>query len=148
MRQRLSRLTKLLYGSGDLGFSLTTTLIGAYLAIFLTDVVRISPALAGTVILISKVYDSITDPFEGILADRTRTKLGRRRPYLARTSSGTPDPRLAGFTGERCDRRGRWARALRTLHFLAACPVVRGRAAQRVRRSAQPRQRCVSSPRR
>lgn len=44
--------------------------------------VRISPALAGTVILISKIYDSITDPFEGILADRTRTRLGRRRPYL------------------------------------------------------------------
>jgi oligogalacturonide transporter len=46
-------------------------------------VVRISPALAGTVILISKIYDSITDPFEGILADRTRTKLGRRRPVPA-----------------------------------------------------------------
>ena len=58
------------------------TLIGFYYLYFLTDVVRISPALAGVVILISKLYDSITDPFEGVLADRTRTRLGRRRPYL------------------------------------------------------------------
>jgi MFS family permease len=41
-----------------------------------------SPRLAGTVILISKIYDSITDPFEGLIADRTRTRFGRRRPYL------------------------------------------------------------------
>jgi Na+/melibiose symporter-like transporter len=34
------------------------------------------------VILISKIYDSVTDPFEGVISDRTRTKLGRRRPYL------------------------------------------------------------------
>jgi len=34
------------------------------------------------VILISKFYDAVTDPFEGIFIDRTRTKLGRRRPYL------------------------------------------------------------------
>ena len=50
------------------------------------DVVRLSPALAGTVILISKVYDSITDPFEGLLSDRTRIALGRRRPYFDRRS--------------------------------------------------------------
>ena len=43
MEQKLTRVTKLLYGSGDLGFSLTTTLIGAYLAIFLTDVVGVPP---------------------------------------------------------------------------------------------------------
>jgi Na+/melibiose symporter-like transporter len=38
MSDRLSRRTKLLYGVGDTGFSLTTTIIGAYFAIFLTDV--------------------------------------------------------------------------------------------------------------
>ena len=56
--------------------------VNFYYLVFLVDVVRISPVLAGTVILISKVYDAITDPLEGILSDRTRTKLGRRRPYL------------------------------------------------------------------
>jgi oligogalacturonide transporter len=75
-------LRKLGYGLGDIYGGGSGVVISFYYLYFLTDVVRISPALAGTVILISKVYDSITDPFEGIIADRTRTRLGRRRPYL------------------------------------------------------------------
>ena len=46
MPDRLSRRTKLIYGFGDTGFSLTTTIIAAYLAIFLTDVVGIAPGTA------------------------------------------------------------------------------------------------------
>ncbi len=79
---KLSLWRKLGYGLGDIYGGGSGVVIGFYYLYFLTDVVRISPALAGTVILISKVYDSITDPFEGIIADRTRTRLGRRRPYL------------------------------------------------------------------
>ena len=80
--EKLSLWTKIGYGLGDIYGGGSGVVISFYYLIFLTDVVRISPALAGTVILISKIYDSITDPFEGLLADRTRTKLGRRRPYL------------------------------------------------------------------
>lgn len=80
--EKLSWWTKIGYGLGDIYGGGAGVVISFYYLIFLTDVVRIPPALAGTVILVSKVYDSITDPFEGILADRTRTRLGRRRPYL------------------------------------------------------------------
>jgi oligogalacturonide transporter len=80
--ERLSLWQKIGYGLGDIYGGGSGTLIGALYLYFLTDVVRINPALAGVVILISKVYDSITDPFEGIIADRTRTRLGRRKPYL------------------------------------------------------------------
>jgi oligogalacturonide transporter len=80
--EKLSWWTKIGYGLGDIYGGGSGVVISFYYLIFLTDVVRIAPALAGTVILISKIYDSITDPFEGLLADRTRTKLGRRRPYL------------------------------------------------------------------
>ena len=80
--EELSFWRKLGYGLGDIYGGGSGVIISFYYLVFLTDVVRISPALAGTVILISKVYDSITDPFEGLLADRTRTRLGRRRPYL------------------------------------------------------------------
>ena len=80
--EKLSWWTKIGYGLGDIYGGGSGVIISFYYLIFLTDVVRIAPALAGTVILISKIYDSITDPFEGIIADRTRTKLGRRRPYL------------------------------------------------------------------
>ncbi len=80
--EKLTWWTKIGYGLGDIYGGGAGVVIGFYYLIFLTDVVRIAPALAGTVILISKIYDSITDPFEGLIADRTRTALGRRRPYL------------------------------------------------------------------
>ena len=80
--EKLSWWSKIGYGLGDIYGGGSGVVISFYYLIFLTDVIRISPALAGTVILISKVYDSLTDPFEGILADRTRTRFGRRRPYL------------------------------------------------------------------
>jgi sugar (glycoside-pentoside-hexuronide) transporter len=80
--EKLSLWRKLGYGLGDIYGGGSGVVISFYYLIFLTDVVRLNPALAGTVILISKVYDAITDPFEGLIADRTRTRLGRRRPYL------------------------------------------------------------------
>ena len=80
--EKLTIWQKLGYGVGDFYGGGAGTLISFFYLVFLTDVIRISPGLAGMVILISKVYDSITDPFEGVLSDRTRTKLGRRRPYL------------------------------------------------------------------
>ncbi|MCX6068668.1 MAG: MFS transporter, partial [Chloroflexi bacterium] len=85
MEARSEKLTfwqKLGYGMGDFYGGGAGTLISFFYLVFLTDVIRISPGLAGTVILISKIYDSVTDPFEGVISDRTRTKLGRRRPYL------------------------------------------------------------------
>ena len=57
MEQKLKAITKLLYGSGDLGFSLTTTLIGAYFAIFLTDVVGVAPSVAAAAFFVSHRYD-------------------------------------------------------------------------------------------
>jgi len=82
MKNKLSRITKIIYGSGDLGFSLTTTIIGAYFLFFLTDVVGIKPAVAGIAILVGRTWDYINDPLIGYLSDRTRSRWGRRRPFL------------------------------------------------------------------
>ncbi len=85
MNQEGEQLTfwqKLGYGVGDIFGGGSGTLINFFYLVFLTDVVRINPASAGTVILVSKIYDSVTDPIEGVISDRTRTRLGRRRPYL------------------------------------------------------------------
>ncbi len=79
--EKLTFWQKLGYGLGDFYGGGAGTLISFFYIVFLTDVVRISPGLAGIVILVSKIYDAITDPFEGVISDRTRTKLGRR-PYL------------------------------------------------------------------
>jgi GPH family glycoside/pentoside/hexuronide:cation symporter len=80
--ERLSRRTKFLYGIGDTGFSLTSTLIGVYYLLFLTDVVGLRPALAGLAMMVAKQWDWINDPLIGHLSDRTRTRWGRRRPFL------------------------------------------------------------------
>ncbi len=74
--------TKLGYGMGDIYGGGATTLISMYYLYFLTDVLLISPVLAGTAFLISKIWDAITDPIMGVVSDNTRTRFGRRRPYF------------------------------------------------------------------
>jgi GPH family glycoside/pentoside/hexuronide:cation symporter len=79
---RLSRRTKIAYGVGDTGLSLTSTILGAYFAIFLTDVVGISPGIAAAAIFIGRSWDYINDPIIGHISDRTRSRWGRRRPFI------------------------------------------------------------------
>jgi GPH family glycoside/pentoside/hexuronide:cation symporter len=82
MPERLPRRTKFAYGLGDLGFSLTSTILGAYFAIFLTDVVGVPAGTAAAAIFIGRTWDYINDPIIGHISDRTRTRWGRRRPFL------------------------------------------------------------------
>jgi GPH family glycoside/pentoside/hexuronide:cation symporter len=73
---------KLGYGVGDFGFNLYWANISAFLLIFYTDVMGLAAAAVGTMMLVTKVVDAITDPLMGALADRTRSRFGRFRPYL------------------------------------------------------------------
>ena len=57
-------------------------IVNFFYAIFLTDVVGISPFWAGAVFLVGKVWDAVTDPAMGIISDNTRSRFGRRRPYI------------------------------------------------------------------
>ena len=82
MTRKLPLLTKLIYGSADLGFSLTSTIIGAYFLFFLINVVGLSGTTAGLAILAGRSWDYINDPLIGHLSDRTRSRWGRRRPFL------------------------------------------------------------------
>ena len=79
---KLSPRERWMYGAGDIGFSLTSTIIAAYFAIFLTDVVGLAPAIAAAAIFIGRTWDYINDPLIGHISDRTRTRWGRRRPFL------------------------------------------------------------------
>ena len=57
-------------------------IISMYFTVFLTDVVNLSLNQAGIIVMIATVWDAVTDPFMGIITDRTRSKTGKHRRYL------------------------------------------------------------------
>ncbi|MDP2713982.1 MFS transporter [Rheinheimera sp.] len=73
---------KIGYGLGDMGFNFYWANISAFLLIYYTDVFGISAAAAGTMMLVTKIVDAFTDPLMGAVADRTRSRFGKFRPYL------------------------------------------------------------------
>ncbi|MBL8682715.1 MAG: MFS transporter [Myxococcales bacterium] len=74
--------TKLGYGFGDLGFSITNTIIALFFSMFLTDVVGVRAKYAAIAVFLGRTWDYFNDPFVGYLSDRTRSRWGRRRPWL------------------------------------------------------------------
>jgi GPH family glycoside/pentoside/hexuronide:cation symporter len=79
----------LAYGSGDLGMSVAWSVLGAFTTFYLTNVVGLGAATAGTIILVSKLFDGVSDVAVGALVDRTRTKYGKARPWLIRMALPT-----------------------------------------------------------
>ncbi|TVQ25320.1 MAG: MFS transporter [Spirochaetaceae bacterium] len=71
-----------LFGTGDLTTSAPLAIIAFFQLFFLTDVARLSPAYAGLAILLGKLWDAVNDPVVGVLADRVRSRFGRRRVLL------------------------------------------------------------------
>ena len=73
---------KIGYGFGDMASSMFWKLFGSYLMIFYTDVFGLPAAVVGTMFLITRIWDSLSDPVMGAIADRTTTKWGKFRPYI------------------------------------------------------------------
>lgn len=80
--KEISLKEKIAYGLGDAASSMFWKIFGMYALFFYTDVLGITAAAAGTMFLIARVWDSFFDLFVGIMADRTKTRWGRYRPYL------------------------------------------------------------------
>lgn len=73
---------KIGYGFGDMSSSMFWKIFSYYLPIFYSDVFGLKPQHAAFLLLITKLYDAISDPVMGMIADRTHTKWGKYRPYL------------------------------------------------------------------
>ncbi len=73
---------KIGYGFGDMASSMFWKLFGSYLMIFYTDVFGISAAVVGTMFLVTRIWDTVSDPIMGAIADRTSTRWGKFRPYI------------------------------------------------------------------
>jgi GPH family glycoside/pentoside/hexuronide:cation symporter len=82
MTEKISRKTKIGFGAGEFSSSIFFTITSFWLMNFLTDEVRLSAALAGTALLVGKIWDAAIDPFIGYFSDHTRSRWGRRRPYI------------------------------------------------------------------
>lgn len=80
--QKLPVKIKAGWATGAFGVAILMNGISALALFYLTTVVRLDPAVAGTIIFLSKLYDAVSDPFSGWLSDRTKSPNGRRRPYL------------------------------------------------------------------
>jgi len=81
-KRTLSVGTYLGYGIGSVGTGIFSTVPGLLLLSFMIRYLQVPAAIAGTVILIPRLWDVITDPFAGTLSDRTRSRWGSRRPWM------------------------------------------------------------------
>lgn len=81
-KKGLKTREKVFYGVGDMGNNIAYGAVGFYFVFFLTDVAGMSPAWAGYIFMISRMWNAVCDLFMGVMSDRTKTKFGRRRPFL------------------------------------------------------------------
>ena len=73
---------KIAYGLGDTASNIVFQTVMLFLSFFYTDIFGISPAIVGTLFLVVRIFDAVTDPLMGALTDRTNSKYGKFRPYL------------------------------------------------------------------
>ena len=82
MNNPLELRTRLQYGVAEVGASLSFVTISIFYLFFLINVAGLRPGLAGTVLLLGRGFDAVTDPLMGVLSDRTRSRWGRRMPFI------------------------------------------------------------------
>ena len=73
---------KIGYGFGDMASSMFWKVFSYYLPFFYSNIFGLSLVDAGILVLVTRVWDAVSDPMMGIVADRTRTRWGKYRPYL------------------------------------------------------------------
>eukprot|EP00002_Diphylleia_rotans_P020604 TRINITY_DN3997_c0_g1_i1.p1 TRINITY_DN3997_c0_g1~~TRINITY_DN3997_c0_g1_i1.p1 ORF type:complete len:249 (-),score=48.19 TRINITY_DN3997_c0_g1_i1:216-962(-) len=81
-RPTVTRKIRISYAIGGFGIFLYATIKGIFFLIFLADVAKIDPVASGVILLLGKCLDALTDPFVGQLSDRTKSRWGRRRPWI------------------------------------------------------------------
>jgi len=85
-RSRLPRRTLLSYAAANVGYGMIDLPLSVLLIFFYVNVVKLAPHLVAVGLLIGRIWDAVTDPTMGYISDRTRSVLGRRRPYFLITA--------------------------------------------------------------
>ncbi|MBT3225137.1 MAG: hypothetical protein HN580_28235 [Deltaproteobacteria bacterium] len=94
--RKIPKLHILAFGAGALPANMTFAIVILYLSYFYTDVFGLPPAIMAILFVSCRVWDGITDPIMGLVADKTNSRWGKYRPYLL----FTPIPMIifAGLT--------------------------------------------------
>ena len=80
--KKLSWGTRVSYASGDVACNVVFGMVGTLLTLFYTDYVGISPATVGLMMLLSRLFDGVSDLIMGVIVERTKSKWGKSRPWI------------------------------------------------------------------
>lgn len=81
-KKYLKWYNKIGYGSGDIAGNVVYALLSSFVMIYLTNTVGLEPGIVGTIMAVSKIFDGITDIFFGSMIDKTKSKIGKARPWM------------------------------------------------------------------
>ena len=81
-KKYLKWYNKVGYGAGDIAGNVVYALLAAFVMIYLTDTVGLNAGIVGTLIAVSKIFDGISDIFFGAMIDKTKSKIGKARPWM------------------------------------------------------------------
>ena len=86
LNQKLTIKEKVGYGLGDFAANIVFQTVMIFLMYYYTDIFGIPAAAVGTLFLLSRIWDAVNDPLMGAIADRTKSKYGRFRPWIKWTA--------------------------------------------------------------
>lgn len=81
-KRYLKWYNKVGYGSGDIAGNVVYAFLSSFVMIYLTNTVGLNPGIVGTLIAASKFFDGMTDVFFGAMIDKTKSRLGKARPWM------------------------------------------------------------------
>ena len=85
------------YGSGDLAGNMVYAFLSSFVMLYLTNTVGLNPGIIGTLIMVSKLFDGVSDIFFGTMIDKTKSKLGKARPWMLYAYIGCAVTLVANF---------------------------------------------------
>ena len=81
-KKYLKWYNKVGYGAGDVAGNVVYAFLSSFVMIYLTNTVGLAPGIVGTLIAVSKIFDGVTDIFFGAMIDKTKSKMGKARPWM------------------------------------------------------------------
>ena len=96
-KRYLKWYNKLGYGSGDLAGNMVYAFLSSFVMLSLTNTVGLNPGIIGTLIMVSKLFDGVSDIFFGTMIDKTKSKLGKARPWMLYAYIGCAVTLVANF---------------------------------------------------